>query len=289
MELAVIDIGGTSIKFARWDGEQLQDRFAEPTPKDLGGFYDCLTAAVVKMKAGHNLKGVAISSPGAVNQATGVIEGASALPYIHNFPIQPELEQRFGLPMAFENDANCAALAEVKSGAAVGKNRVAMLVLGTGVGGALIADGKVEHGAHLLGGEFGFMLQNGRSVSEQATVVHRAEAYAKRTGEKITGEEMFQRAANGDRVAHEEVEGFYEALAQVIFNLQYSYDPELFLLGGGVSRNPELLPGIERHMVNVFKAIEIASQHPVIKICHYAEAANLIGAVANFEQRHPEE
>lgn len=284
MELAVIDIGGTSIKFARWDGTALQDRTAAPTPKTLAEFYGLLANTVTKMKADHPITGVAISSPGAVNQATGVIEGASALPYIHNFPIQPELEKRFGLPMAFENDANCAALAEVASGAAKGKQRVAMLVLGTGVGGALIANGRVEHGSHLLGGEFGFMLQNGKSVSAQATVVKRCENYEKRTGKKITGEALFAAADAGDRVAHEEVEGFFEALAEVIFNLQYSYDPELFLLGGGVSRNPALIPGIERHMDGVFKTIDIATQRPVIKICQYTDAANLIGAVVNYQQ-----
>lgn len=286
MELAVIDIGGTTIKFARWDGADLQDREAEKTPQDLEAFYALLSQKVAAMKASHPIEGVAISSPGAVNQATGVIEGMSALPYIHNFPIQPELEKRFGLPLAFENDANCAALAEVKSGAAQGKNRVAMLVLGTGVGGALIANGHVDHGAHLLGGEFGFMLQNGKSVSAQATVVKRVEKYQARTGHTITGEQLFTAAEAGDRIAHEEVEGFFEALAEVIFNLQYSFDPELFLLGGGVSRNPALIPGIERHMDGVFKAIKIATQRPVISICHYTDAANLIGAVANFEQHH---
>lgn len=287
MELAVIDIGGTTIKFAWWDGSALQERHAEPTPDNLAAFYALLAAQVAAMKVSHPaIGGVAISSPGAVNQATGVIEGMSALPYIHNFPIQPELEKRFGLPIAFENDANCAALAEVKSGAAQGKARVAMLVLGTGVGGALIADGHIDHGAHLLGGEFGFMLQNGKSVSAQATVVKRVARYQQRTGKAISGEALFEAAKAGDRIAHEEVEGFFEALAEVIFNLQYSFDPELFLLGGGVSRNPDLIPGIERHMDGVFKTIEIATQRPVIKICQYTDAANLIGAVANFEQRH---
>ena len=66
-----------------------------------------------------------------------MIEGASALPYIHDFEIHAELEKRFGLPVSIENDANCAALAEVKFGAAKGLSDVLLLVLGTGVGGSV--------------------------------------------------------------------------------------------------------------------------------------------------------
>lgn len=103
-------------------------------------------------KKEHIIQGVAISSPGAVNKNTGVIEGASALPYIHGFNIQSELETLFALPVSIENDANCAALAEVAFGAAKGCTTALLLVLGTGVGGAVVIDGKVHHGEHLLVG-----------------------------------------------------------------------------------------------------------------------------------------
>ncbi|MBT8951554.1 N-acetylmannosamine kinase, partial [Lactobacillus delbrueckii subsp. bulgaricus] len=76
-----------------------------------------LTTQVAQMKRDYQIAGVGISSPGAVNKATGIIEGASALPYIHNFRIQPELQRRFELPVSMENDANCAALAELADGA----------------------------------------------------------------------------------------------------------------------------------------------------------------------------
>ncbi|WP_225046968.1 ROK family protein [Lacticaseibacillus kribbianus] len=286
MELAVIDIGGTSIKFARWDGTTLQDRHAAGTPADLEGFYALLTTEVAHMKARGPLAGVAISSPGAVNQATGVIEGASALPYIHNFEIVPELERRFGLKVAIENDANCAALAEVDTGAAAGKSRVAVLVLGTGVGGAIIADGHVEHGHHLLGGEFGYMMQNGRTLSEQGTAVSVGKAYREASGENVSGKDVFDRADDGDKLAVELTEALYQSLAEAIFNLQYSYDPELFLVGGGISRNPALLPGIRRHIEQVMAYVKIADVTPQVESCKYLEAANLMGAIANFKQRY---
>ena len=143
MSLLAIDIGGTTIKYTLYDKGKLGDITSVKTPIDLESFYHCLSNIVEQAKKEHIIQGVAISSPGAVNKNTGVIEGASALPYIHGFNIQSELETLFALPVSIENDANCAALAEVAFGAAKGCTTALLLVLGTGVGGAVVIDGKV--------------------------------------------------------------------------------------------------------------------------------------------------
>ena len=184
MNLIAIDIGGTTIKIATWINQKLKMAFTIDTPDNLDTFYEELTDAVNEIKANHNIDGVAISSPGAVNKATGVIEGASALPYIHNFKIVPELEKRFGLPVSIENDANCAALAEIADGAAKGCSSMAFLVIGTGVGGSIIINNQIWHGAHLYGGEFGFMIIDGKQLSELASPVTMAKRYNKKL-EKI--------------------------------------------------------------------------------------------------------
>ena len=106
MNLIAIDIGGTTIKIATWINKKLKMVFTVDTPDNLETFYHKLSDAVNEIKTNNKIDGVAISSPGAVNKKTGVIEGASALPYIHNFKIVPELEKRFGLPVSIENDAN---------------------------------------------------------------------------------------------------------------------------------------------------------------------------------------
>lgn len=93
MNLAAIDIGGTTIKLATWKDSKLQNNHAVDTPKDLNGFYEVLTAEINKIKQDTKIEGVAISSPGAVDQKTGIIGGSSALPYIHNFKIVDELEK----------------------------------------------------------------------------------------------------------------------------------------------------------------------------------------------------
>lgn len=158
MNLAAIDIGGTTIKIATWKDNQLQDKHAIDTPKDLNGFYKALTEEVNKIKKDTKIEGVAISSPGAVNKKTGIIGGSSAIPYIHNFKIVDKLEKRFGLPVSIENDANSAALGELAEGSGKGCDSTAFFVIGTGIGGALIINQKVWHGAHLFGGEFGYMI-----------------------------------------------------------------------------------------------------------------------------------
>lgn len=285
--LALVDIGGTTIKFALWQDHQLKNHHAVKTPANKEAFMTLLTDEVEKMKAQAPITGVGISSPGAVNKATGVIEGASAIPYIHNFPIQAELESRFGLPVSLENDANCAALAELDGGAAEGVTSLAFLVIGTGVGGALIFNGQVWHGAHLFGGEFGYTKINDHgTLSELGTVpnaIRRYQAATGRTG-AMSGQELYALAAKADLDAQRELNTMYAALAQGIFNLQYSFDPEKIVLGGGVSNNPQLIPGIEKALEAVYQQVEIATIKPQLTLCHYTDEANLRGAAVDFEQ-----
>ncbi|PEG86590.1 MULTISPECIES: ROK family protein [unclassified Lactobacillus] len=166
MNLAAIDIGGTTIKIATWKDNQLQDKHAIDTPKDLNGFYQALTDEVDKIKKDIKIEGVAISSPGAVNKKTGIIGGSSAIAYIHNFKIVDELEKRFGLPVSIENDANSAALGELAEGSGKGCDSIAFFVIGTGIGGALAIGFLVPffwffgvHGGLIMGSLVAPMLQ----------------------------------------------------------------------------------------------------------------------------------
>lgn len=285
--LGLIDIGGTTIKFAIWQDEMLTHHHAVATPTDKAAFMTLLTNEVTQMKTQAPITGVGISSPGAVNKVTGVIEGASAIPYIHNFPIQAEFETRFGLPVSIENDANCAALAESASGAGQDAASLAFLVIGTGVGGALIFNDRIWHGAHLFGGEFGYTKVNDAgTLSELGTVPNAISRYRNATGktESLNGQQLYQLAVEGDADAQREIETMYAALAQGIFNIQYSFDPEKIILGGGVSNNPALIPGIERALTGIYEQVKIASIKPELALCQYTDEANLRGAAVDFEQ-----
>lgn len=284
MNLAAIDIGGTTIKIATWKDNQLQDKHAIDTPKDLNGFYKALTEEVNKIKKDTKIEGVAISSPGAVNKKTGIIGGSSAIPYIHNFKIVDELEKRFGLPVSIENDANSAALGELAEGSGKGCDSMAFFVIGTGIGGALIINQKVWHGAHLFGGEFGYMIMGAHTLSELASPVAMANRYNERTGKHLDGKTIFELADKDDPVASDERQTLIHALAVAIYNIQHSFDPDKIVLGGGISNNPELIPLLNKEIDRLRDGLDLVTLKPDIVLCKLKSDANLRGAVADFEQ-----
>lgn len=284
MNLAAIDIGGTTIKIATWKDNQLRDKHAIDTPKDLNGFYKALTEEVNKIKKDTKIEGVAISSPGAVNKKTGIIGGSSAIPYIHNFKIVDKLEKRFGLPVSIENDANSAALGELAEGSGKGCDSMAFFVIGTGIGGALIINQKVWHGAHLFGGEFGYMIMGAHTLSELASPVAMANRYNERTSKHLDGKTIFELADKDDPVASDERQTLIHALAVAIYNIQHSFDPEKIVLGGGISNNPELIPLLNKEIDRLRDGLDLVTLKPDIVLCKLKSDANLRGAVADFEQ-----
>ncbi|WCG35506.1 ROK family protein [Companilactobacillus farciminis] len=289
--LGLIDIGGTSIKLAVMQNQKLKKLPSIPTPKTLEEFYSVLNENVAKMKSEHQIEGVGISSPGAVNKKTGVVEGASAIPYIHNFKIQQSLSDKFGLPVSMENDANCAALAELNSGAGKGVSSLLFLIIGTGVGGSVIINHQIWHGAHLFGGEFGYTLVDDKDIlSNLATSVGVAKRYNESSQPKTnySGKEVFDLADQGDVRAQKEVQTMYYSLAKGIYNLQYSFDPELIVLGGAVSNNPHLIPEVNKEIEKIRKTVKIASIEPKLVACQYTDEANLRGAYVDFYQTYPE-
>lgn len=289
MTILAFDIGGTSIKYGIWEEEKLSHKGNVKTPPSWEEMKQTLKEIKTKFDKEFNIQGVAFSSPGAVNQIERTIDGASAIPYIHLFPIYDELEREFGCSVAFENDANCAALAETWKGAAKGLKNILFVVVGTGIGGSVIVDGEIKHGKHLFGGEFGFMLMtDDKTFSDLGTAVNMATRYALRTDNKpgsISGQEVFELAEAGDPIAKEEVSTFYTYLARGIFNLQYSYDPELILIGGGVSSKPDLIEKLEEEFDKIVDVVKIAPFKPMIKTCEFKNDANLIGAVYNYMQK----
>ncbi|MGT2933130.1 ROK family protein [Streptococcus catagoni] len=286
MLLLTIDVGGTSIKFALYQDGKLSHQKQRPTPKDLEHFYLLLEEEVKSYQAQHNISGLAFSLPGAVNKEKGIIEGASALPYIHHFKIAAALEERLGLAVSMENDANCAALAESALGSGKNAQSMATLVLGTGVGGSLVIDGKIHHGAHLFGGEFGFMVMNEdyQIFSHLGTVVAMAKRYCqkKADGKTYSGKEILALAENGDPLAIAERQVFLKSLAMGIYNIQHSFDPQLIAIGGAVSQADFLLPYLEKELDKIYEAVQISTNRPNLAICHFKQEANLLGAAIDF-------
>jgi len=283
-QIISIDVGGTSIKYGLWNETEqlLSSKGKVATPKDLAGFYDSIQSIVAKF-ADEKVDGVGFSIPGAVNQKTGIIGGISALPYIHNFPIQAELENILNLTVTMENDANCAALAEVAVGAASDMSDVIFIIIGTGIGGAVVLNRQIIHGKHLLGGEFGMILDDkNERLSLRGTAVHMAERYSADSSHKFTGQEVLELAEQGDPVAQRYTDDIYQNLARAIYNLQFVVDPEAVIIGGGVSANNDFIQKLDDEIKNLVKDVDDIKIVPTLMAAEYHNDANLIGSAYNF-------
>lgn len=290
MAILAFDIGGSAVKYGVWNQEQLTEQSAFKTPKNWKDMKKELLLVKEEMMEKYKIEGAAFSAPGAVNQIDRTIDGLSAVPYIHHFPIYDELEELFNLPISIENDANSAALAEVWKGVAKDNKNVLFVVIGTGVGGSVIVNREVQHGAHLFGGEFGLMLLDGsQTFSELATPVQMTWKYADCMGisrDAIDGKRVFELAEEGDQLAIEEVNHFYYYLAIGLYNLTYSFDPEKIIIGGGISNKKGLIKRINEEFESLFERVNHDTFRPVIDLCQYKNDANLIGAIYNFYQNN---
>ncbi|MGB4590102.1 MAG: ROK family protein [Clostridiaceae bacterium] len=284
MRLTVFDIGGSSVKHALWVDETLQEQSSFPTPET---WEDMKTELLIVLKKHRSLglvDGVAISAPGAVDAKNGIIGGCSAVPYIHNIFIQKELETLFNLPVDLENDANCAALAELFKGAAKDVDHALFLVIGSGIGGAIIQNRKLHKGRNLFGGEFGFMLLNDtQTLSDLGSPVEAAKRYRKEMNlDLVDGTFLFKEADRGEPVAVKHVENLIDSLARGIYNLSTSFNPDLVIIGGGISNRTDIVERITektKYYLNKYRAGDLELN---IVSCAFRSEANLVGAVVNF-------
>lgn len=284
---ACLDIGGTSIKVAVGDKEG--NLFAKDTlvvSHELEKFTEAIVAWVEKVKKEYDIKGIAISAPGAVDTKTGIVGGCSAVPCIHGPNWKEVLGKKTGLPVSIENDANCAALAETFSGTAKDIKDILFVVCGTGIGGAIVKNGQIHHGKHLYGGEFGFMLMEEvdgeyRNFSEVASTM----SFVRKVRDHYNddswdGERVFEEAEKGNEICINAIETFYMNLAKGIFNLQHIYDPEIILLGGSISNRVDFVERINEKLQYLRSRITINTLMPKLGTCTHKKDANIVGALA---------
>jgi len=295
----VFDVGGTSVKYAviNEDGEFLTKGDFPSSQYDFEKFKQDILSITFENKEKYNVAGIAFSCPGGVDSETGFIGGASALPCIHGPNFKEIFGEATGLQVEVENDANCAALGEVWKGAAKNNQNVLFTIIGTGIGGAIIKDRKIHKGANLHGGEIGYMILNVRNVNGEhefrtwshlaatgALVKSVAEAKGVNQSE-LNGRKIFEAAEAGDEVCSEAIDNFYLYLAQGIFNIQYVFDPEKIIIGGGISSRDDLIDQINKKLDLIIGSLKIAKVRPVIESCQFKNDANLLGALFHYFQR----
>lgn len=256
--IAVVDIGGTNIKygFLPEGGSSIQEVREAPTNAHLGGAA-LMTAVQELLRTLPAFDRIGVSTCGQVEQGTGSIRYATDnVPGYTGTPVRALLENAFRVPVAVENDVNAAALGEAHFGAGRGCQNFLCLTYGTGIGGAAIINGALYIGCHGAAGEFGHTVTHagGRACTCGGAGCY--EAYASTSaltksaeaiiGHPVNGRELFHLLADGDLKIAALIDSWVEEIALGLAGLVYSFDPERIVLGGGIMREPYLLPRLRK-------------------------------------------
>ena len=269
-----VDLGGTTVKIAYFDENgTMLDTWEIPTVTAEGGkqILPDIAASINDYRSSHSipdtyLLGLGIGVPGPVD-ASGMVNRCVNLGW-GVFNICNELGALTGLPVKAGNDANVAAMGEYWKGGGKGCKNMVFVTLGTGVGGGIIIEGRLLHGSHGSGAEIGHMVLN-----PQETIVCNCgkrgcvEQYCSATGivrlakirldrdnapsslrslENITCRDIFDAGKAGDQVALDILEQYFDYMGQFLGNICSVVDPEVVVIGGGVSKAGDiLLKGIE--------------------------------------------
>ena len=258
-----IDLGGTTVKIAYFDEKgTMLDKWEIPTVTAGGGkqILPDIAASIrnylqVNQIDESTILGLGIGVPGPVS-GKGVVNKCVNLGW-GVFNIAEELSALTGFPVKAGNDANVAALGEYWKGGGQGCDNMVFATLGTGVGGGIVIEGKLLHGAHGSGAEIGHMVLNRSETATCGCGKHGCvEQYCSATGivrlaglhgmTDVTCKDIFDAAKAGDKVALEIMDEYYEYLGEFLGSLCSVIDPEVVVLGGGVSKAGEmLLTGLE--------------------------------------------
>ncbi len=243
--------------------------------------------------------GLGVGVPGAINGGKGEVIFSNNLHWSHVM-LAGALSEQTGLTARLNNDANCAALGEVKAGAAKGHQNVILLTLGTGLGGGIIIDGKIYDGVEGVGGEIGHatLVMDGvpctcgrrgcMEVYTSATALIRQtkEALAEHPEsllakeERITGRSAYVAMRAGDETAKKVVEQYERYVGESIVNMVNIFRPEMVLLGGGISGEGK--PLTDRLTAYVAKNCYAGDKTfvPPVKTAELGNKAGIVGAAA---------
>ncbi len=302
-----IDIGGTKIKYGVVDENAVIQYMKEvDTQAQLGG--EVLMERVCgliaeELETGGKMEGIGVSTAGMVDCRKGVVSYASEfIPGYTGMPIKARLEECFGLPCQVENDVNCAGLAESLAGAGRGSSVSLCLTVGTGIGGALIIDGKVFHGFCSSAGEIGYMYMAGTSASqgEEApaglsfqelgsakALVRRVEERKKISPGVIDGRWVFDQAEKGDGDCIWAIRQMADVLGCGVANLCFMFNPQTVVLGGGIMERGKYLYPLLRERLDQYLLPFIASRTK-LAMAQLGNRAGMLGAYYHFIGRERE-
>jgi fructokinase len=293
-----IDLGGTKIEIAALDAGnriRLRERISAPR-----GDYAATVQAVrdlvlsAETKLGETAR-IGIAVPGTISPATGLMKNANSL-WLNGKPLDRDLQRALDRDIRIANDANCFALSEAVDGAGREANTVFGVILGTGVGGGIVINKNIVTGAHAIAGEWGhnqipYLREEERRsaacycgkygcietfLSGAALVAD----YTQSTGDKLSSEEVAERAANDDEMARATLDRYVNRLTRALSCVINILDPDVIVLGGGLSNIDSLYKEVPQHLSeHVFSDI---CTTPILKNAH-GDSSGVRGAAWLWE------
>ena len=242
---------------------------------------------------GRKVRGIGVGAPGITLHREGIVTWAYALHW-SDYPLKSKLAERYRVPITVDNDVNLAALGELWFGAGQNASNMIMVTIGTGIGAGIIIDGALYRGSHEASGEAGSMLPGREFLGKRFDEFGALETLASGTGiaerarqvlkdqrdaadlEKLLAEDVFDAARHGQAWGKAVIAETVDYLAVAIANLAVSFDPELIVLGGGVTRSADLL--IEPILQRLEGAIPSL---PQLVVSALGRRAVVMGAITN--------
>lgn len=308
-----IDLGGTSVKFAILTTEgEIQEKWSIKTNiLDEGSHIVDDMIASIQHRLGllgltaEDFQGIGMGSPGVVDRAAGTVIGAYNLNWKTLQPVKEKIEGALGIPFFIDNDANVAALGERWMGAGDNQPDVVFMTLGTGVGGGIVAEGKLLHGVAGAAGELGHITVDfdqpiqctcGKkgcleTVASATGIVNLTRRYADEyagdaklkamidSGEDVTAKDVFDLAKEGDDLALIVYKNFSRYLGIACANIGSILNPSTIVIGGGVSAAGEfLLKGVQEVFDgNTFPQVRTSTK---LALATLGNDAGVIGAAS---------
>lgn len=296
-----LDIGGTAVKMglcdrqgvihARKEASVCFDQYRTPILETV-----LREAELFLAEQQCDVEGAGISATGQIDDKRGIVIGTNGrIPHWEGSHLAEEVSARFHVPAFALNDANAAALGESFAGRAKGLENVIMLTLGTGVGGGIILGGKLYSGSLGIAGELGhFTLyadgmtctcgKKGCFECYASTTALIARAKEKAGSEDLNGKEIFRRAQAGDRAMLSVLDAWIDDIVHGITGLVHIFNPDMVLIGGGVSVQEQLLmqPLRERVKAGVMPRF---AEHLSIERATLGNDAGMIGAARWYMER----
>lgn len=295
-----VDMGGTKMYGAVSDlGGKIVDEISIGRHETSGeDSFNCLVTLIDSLLSstkvqGRRVRGIGVGAPGVTLHKEGIVRWAYTLGW-KDFPLKARLSERYDLPIAVDNDVNLAALGELWFGAGQNAWDMILIAIGTGIGAGIIVDGGLYRGSSEASGEIGNMVPGKEFLGRNYQNFGALESAASGTGiaararellksrrskidaETLTAEDVFDAARQGQDWAWTTINETVDYLAIAIANLACSFDPELIVLGGGVSRSADLL--IEPIQRRINGSLPAA---PKLVVSDLGLRATVMGAITN--------